>query len=189
MQVKLCQQVGYGFKGEVKSPGIYTQALHYVLWDRGLKFRRPTVKLYVKSPAPSWNTAWRRSERHETLHPLTCHRERYWLRREGAGMAKGWGKTDDLFAPDNAKPELHFLKMVDCEVFLKDFFHQLLSKMSCIKFLCTLWFCTCNYINLYLGIKQAHMSTYVSLSNNRYSFYHSESGFSLHALQTHCQIY
>ena len=55
----------YGFKGEVQSPGIYAQALHYVLWDGGLRFRRPTVKHPSQGPwglALSWNTAGRGSE-------------------------------------------------------------------------------------------------------------------------------
>lgn len=34
----------------MQSPGIYTQTLHYVLWDGGFKFRRPTVKQPSQKP-------------------------------------------------------------------------------------------------------------------------------------------
>lgn len=34
----------------MKNPGIYARALHYVLWDRGLRFRRPTVKHPSQGP-------------------------------------------------------------------------------------------------------------------------------------------
>lgn len=34
----------------MQSPGIYTQTLHYVLWDGGFTFRRPTVKHPSQGP-------------------------------------------------------------------------------------------------------------------------------------------
>lgn len=105
----------YGFKGEVQSPGIYAQALHYVLWDGGLRFRRPIVKHPSQGPwrlAPSLWAGIQQGEgvkkRERVVHPLTRHSERYWRRRGRKTRAQG--KTDDLSASDNARPELHFPK-------------------------------------------------------------------------------